>query len=66
MAPIPVTTNYATQPQPPIVPKQVTPPVDAAIINLANNDDLNVATLARQANKKQAHLDDNEVVVSLH
>ena len=66
MVPIPVTTNYTAQPQPPIAPKQVTPPVDAAIINLANNDDLNVATLARQANKEQAHLDDNEVVISLH
>ena len=50
-----------TQPVP-----QVTAPVDTAIINLANNDDLNIATLARQANKSQEHLDDGEVVISLH
>ena len=47
-------------------PVQVTAPVDTAIINLANNDDLNIATLARQANKVQEHLDDGEVVISLH
>lgn len=45
---------------------QVTAPVDTAIINLANNDDLNIATLARQAHKAQEHLDDGEVVISLH
>ncbi len=42
--------------------QQVTPPVDPAIISLANNNDLNVATLAREA--KRSH-DDGEVVISL-
>ncbi|MEK9195761.1 MAG: PrgI family protein, partial [Patescibacteria group bacterium] len=37
---------------------------DPAIINLANNDDLDVATIARQANKNSG-LDDGEVVISL-
>jgi len=41
----------------------VTPTNQAAIMNLANNDDLDVATLARQA-KKQA--EDGEIVISLH
>ena len=40
----------------------VTHPVDPAIINLASNNDLNVATLARQASKQT---DDGEVVISL-
>jgi hypothetical protein len=44
----------------------MTAPVNPAIINLANNDDLNIETLARQANKKQDTLDDGEVVISLH
>lgn len=47
-------------------PQQVTPPVNPAIISLANNDDLNIATLARQARIKQQLSDDGEVVVSLH
>lgn len=39
---------------------------DPAILGLANNDDLNVATIARQANKKRgSEPPDNEVVVSL-
>lgn len=38
-------------------------PVDPAIINLANNDDLNVETIARQA--KRDKLDDGEVVITL-
>jgi hypothetical protein len=41
----------------------VTPEDRAAIINLASNDDLDVATIARQANKEVA--DDGEVVISL-
>lgn len=53
--------THHTKPDP-----SVTAPVDPAIINLANNDDLNVATLARQANKKHKSLDDGEVVISLH
>lgn len=35
-----------------------------AIMNLAQNDDLDVATIARQAKKEKEH--DDEVVVSLH
>ncbi|HEX7633304.1 MAG TPA: PrgI family protein [Candidatus Saccharimonadales bacterium] len=46
----------------------VTPPSDPAILSLANNNDLNVATLARQAHKAKG--DDgsleNEVVIPLH
>lgn len=42
---------------------QVTPVTQAVIMDLSNNDDLDVATIARQANKAQ--LDDGEVVISL-
>jgi hypothetical protein len=38
---------------------------DAAILELARNDDLNVDTIARQAKKARGG-DDNEVVISLH
>ncbi len=42
-------------------------PTDPAIIELANNDDLNVATIARQADKtRRKGLSDGEVVISLH
>ncbi len=44
---------------------QVTSDKQAAIINLASNDDLDVATIARQAHK-QNEGDDGEVVISLH
>lgn len=45
----------------------VTPPTDPAILNLANNNDLNVATIARQANKtSNDDGSENEVVISLH
>lgn len=37
-----------------------------AILRLASNDDLNVATIAREANKAQPKLLDDEVVISLH
>ena len=52
-------------------PKPPQPPVTAApspaILELAKNNDLNVATLARQAGKtKEMKADDGEVVVSLH
>ena len=43
----------------------VTPPPDPAIINLASNNDLDVATIARQARKDKDEPSD-EVVVSLH
>ena len=47
----------------PISDQPATTPVDPAIINLANNDDLNVETIARQAKKDMP--DDGEVVISL-
>ena len=44
--------------KPPVTPKE-----QAVIMSLANNDDLDVATIARQA--QQAKQDDGEVVISL-
>lgn len=52
-----IAQNSATAP--------VTQPPDPAILQLASNDDLDVATLARQANKHKDELRD-EVVISLH
>ncbi|MDO8265588.1 MAG: PrgI family protein [Candidatus Saccharibacteria bacterium] len=55
--------------QPTVDPAQNNPqpasttPVDPAILNLAGNDDLNIETIARQANKDK--LDENEVVIKL-
>ncbi len=40
--------------------------VNPAILGLANNDDLDVATIARQAQKMNKPKDDGEVVISLH
>jgi hypothetical protein len=49
-----------------ISPEPLSPP-DPAIIALANNNDLNVATIAREANKtKLSESTDGEVVISLH
>lgn len=42
----------------------VTPTQQAAILQLAHNDDLNVATLAREAQRSEAA--DGEVVIKLH
>lgn len=55
-------TTQSTQqtPEPPM-----TPAPDPDILGLANNDDLNVETIARQANKK-AKEQDGEVVINLH
>lgn len=51
--------------QTPIAP--VTPPPNPAILELANNNDLNVATIAREANKpKRSDESPDEVVISLH
>ncbi|HEU4914139.1 MAG TPA: PrgI family protein [Candidatus Saccharimonadales bacterium] len=50
----------ASQPAP-----KVTQQPDAAILDLARNDDLNVATIAREANKRKEPPQD-EVVISLH
>lgn len=66
-------TAAALPPLPPVsIDGSVPPPVDnqrqttpnPAILGLASNDDLNVATIARQAN--QLSKDDGEVVISLH
>lgn len=50
-----------TQPQQPAQPP-VTPAQQAAILQLANNNDLNVATLAREADRAAS----DEVVIRLH
>jgi len=53
--------------QAPAVSPQMTPPPNPAILNLANNNDLNVATLARQVNQPESKdIDQDEVVISLH
>lgn len=44
---------------------QVTAAPDPAILQFVNNDDLDVATIARQAQKRKEELED-EVVISLH
>lgn len=45
----------------------VTTEPDPAILELASNDDFNIATIARQANKAmQRELEDGEVVIRLH
>lgn len=51
-------------PQPAAPP--VTPQPDPAILNLAKNNDLNVATLAREAGKAKGLDSGDEVVISLH
>lgn len=56
----PQTMQPAGQP----VQPSVTPPPNPAILELANNNDLNVATLAREARRSTGA--DDEVVVSLH
>jgi hypothetical protein len=57
---------WQPQPDPSQAPaqQQVTPATDAAILDLARNDDLNVATIAREAQKRKESPD--EVVISLH
>ena len=57
----PAGTATTTQPPP---PAQVTPAKQAAILQLANNNDLNVATIAREANRSGQLRD--EVVIKLH
>ena len=49
-------------------PAAMTTPSDPAILSLARNDDLNVATLAREAkkNKGDGSQSSDEVVISLH
>lgn len=43
----------------------MTAPADPAILSLADNDDLNVSTLAREAKRAKGEDDQNEVVVPL-
>ena len=68
----PLGSQPAPQPQqiPVFSPQPAPPPVtaqpDPAILSLASNDDFNVATIARQANKARAMEDQDEVVISLH
>lgn len=55
-----------TQAQPPNTDGSTSPKAaDPAILELANRNDLNVATIARQAEKAKKRDDDNEVVISL-
>lgn len=49
-------TAYATSP----------PAIDPAIMSLSQNDDLNVETLARQANRVINMGEDDEIIISLH
>lgn len=57
------TAQLAAAPQP---EPAMTQQPDPAILNLANNNDLNVATIAREANKaKHNDLPHDEVVISL-
>lgn len=71
----PVAQNQPPQPQyrqqamPTIPPEPITTsekPVSPDIINLANNPDLSIETIAHEANRiHQQELDENEVVISL-
>jgi len=67
-SPLPSPQPSTLSPQPsPMPPPSVTAPPNPAIIQLASNDDLNVATIARQANKtEKKEPPRDEVVVSLH
>ena len=61
MTAMPAQQQPAPAPQP-----AVTAPADAAILNLASNNDFNISTLAREANKsKSGDGFDDEVVISL-
>ena len=57
----PPTRQQPSPPQPTPAPKT---PSDSAILNLANNNDRSIASLAREANKLKNS--DDEVVISLH
>jgi hypothetical protein len=58
--PAPATNTRTKSAEPP-----VTPAHNAAILDLVSNNDLNVATIAREAHKRQGPPPD-EVVISLH
>lgn len=64
----PLGSQPAAMAPPPAAPA-MTAPADPAILSLANNDDLNVSTLAREAYKAkhgEEPPEDGEVVISLH
>lgn len=61
--PKPKANPASATPQSPTPPPPVTPPVNPATMRLAYNDDLNIATIAREANKANGS---GEVVISLH
>lgn len=65
--PAPAEMPQATpQPQPQPAPKPVPTQADAAILNLAHNNDFNVSTLAREANRARGSADgSDEVVISI-
>ncbi len=67
-APPPVVSQPPAPPAQPTTAPSGTPPSDPAILSLASNNDLNVATLAREAHKAKHEepLQDDEVVISLH
>lgn len=66
-APDPIIPPPASANQtPPSQPTTRQPHADPAILGLAQNDDLNIATIARQAEKINKPNDDGEVVISLH
>jgi hypothetical protein len=61
--------SMTAQPAPAKQATPVTPTPDPAILSLANNDDLNVATLAHEAKRAKGDegtLDKHEVSISLH
>jgi hypothetical protein len=63
-SPPPVSMPITDTPMPPIqTAPPVTPAQQAAILQLASNDDLNVATIAREAKRKSSS---DEVVIKLH
>lgn len=59
----PVATPPAVEPAAQNASAPVTPPTQAAILQLASNNDLNVATLAREAERAAPQ---DEVVIKLH
>jgi hypothetical protein len=61
--PQPTAPQQSAAPAPQTASAPVTPAGRAAILQLANNDDLNVATIAREAERSAPQ---NEVVIKLH
>jgi hypothetical protein len=65
--PMPAALPTASQAVPQQAATAMTTPTHPVILALANNDDLNVSTIAREANKAQGKRSgNNEVVISLH